>query len=83
MAERKLTERQAEILRYVITCIEKENRPPTIRQVGEHFKLRSTGSVRDVVVALVKKGELIKDHALSRGIRLNPDKYKVKVTRKR
>lgn len=80
MAVRKLTARQAEVLKYVIDCIEKENRTPTIRQIGTKFKLRSTGSVRDVIAALVKKGELVKDAALSRGVRLNPKKYKVKVT---
>jgi SOS-response transcriptional repressor LexA len=80
---RPLTKKQAAVLEYVIGCVEKEHRTPTIRQIGTKFKLRSTGSVRDVVAALVKKGELIKDEALSRGIRLNPKKYKVKVSGKK
>jgi SOS-response transcriptional repressor LexA len=83
MAVKKLTAKQAAVLEYVISCIEKENRTPTIRQIGTKFKLRSTGSVRDVIAALVKKGELIKDAALSRGVRLNPNKYKVKVMKKK
>jgi len=83
MAEKKLTARQEEVRKYVVDCVEKENRTPTIRQIGTKFKLRSTGSVRDVIAALVKKGELVKDPALSRGVRLNPDKYKVKVNRKK
>jgi hypothetical protein len=80
---RKLTARQAEVLKYIIDSIEKENRTPTIRQIGMKFKLRSTGSVRDIINALVKKGEVIKDPALSRGVRLNSKKYSVKVIRKK
>jgi SOS-response transcriptional repressor LexA len=83
VAVRKLTARQAGVLKYVIECIEKDNRTPTIRQIGTKFKLRSTGSVRDIIAALVKKGELVKDEALSRGVRLNSRKYKVKVIRKK
>ena len=81
--KRPLTKKQAAVLEYVIACIEKEGRTPTIRQIGTKFKLRSTGSVRDVVAALVKKGELVKDAALSRGVRLNPKKYIVRVSKKK
>jgi len=81
--QKALTKRQEQVLNYVIECIVKENRTPTIRQIGTKFKLRSTGSVRDVIAALVKKNELVKDAALSRGVRLNPRKYKVTVSDKR
>lgn len=81
--QKALTKRQEQVLDYVKECIEKENRTPTIRQIGTKFKLRSTGSVRDVIAALVKKNELVKDAALSRGVRLNPRKYKVTVSTKR
>ena len=82
-AKRPLTKKQAAVLEYIIACIEKDHRTPTIRQIGTKFKLRSTGSVRDLIAALVKKGELIKDAALSRGARLNPRKYNVRVSKKR
>jgi SOS-response transcriptional repressor LexA len=82
-AKKPLTKKQAAVLDYVIQCVEKEHRTPTIRQIGGKFKMRSTGSVRDVINALVKKGELVKDATLSRGIRLNPKKYTVKVSKKR
>ncbi len=81
--KRPLTKKQAAMLGFVISCVEKEHRTPTIRQMGAKFKMRSTGSVRDVIYALVKKGELVKDAALSRGVRLNPRKYTVKVSKKR
>ncbi len=82
-AKRPLTKKQAAALEYIIACVEKEHRTPTIRQMGRKFKMRSTGSVRDVIAALVKKGELVKDKAVSRGARLNPKKYKVKVNKKK
>ena len=82
-AKRPLTKKQAAVLEYVIACVEKEHRTPTIRQIGTKFKLRSTGSVRDVIAALVKKGELVKDDAVARGVRLNPRKYTVKVGKKK
>ena len=80
---RPLTKKQAAMLGYIIGCVEKEHRAPTIRQMGAKFGMRSTGSVRDVVAALAKKGELIKDDAVARGVRLNPKKYTVKVSKKR
>lgn len=82
-AKKPLTNKQAAALDYIVQCVEKEHRTPTIRQMGTKFKMRSTGSVRDVIAALVKKGELIKDAALSRGVRLNPKKYTVRVEEKK
>lgn len=84
MATRKkitLTAKQERVRDYILQCVEKEQRTPTIRQIGAKFGLKSTGSVRDIIYALVKKGEIMKDAALSRGIRLNPKKYKVKIVR--
>jgi repressor LexA len=78
-----LTKKQERVRDYILQCVEKEQRTPTIRQIGAKFGLRSTGSVRDVIRALEKKGEIIKDAALSRGIRLNPKKYKIKIMRVR
>jgi hypothetical protein len=48
-AMRPLTKKQAAVLEYIIACIEKDHRTPTIRQIGTKFKLRSTGSVRDLI----------------------------------
>lgn len=77
------TKKQAAVLKYVIECVEKDNRTPTIRQIGEKFKLKSPGSVVDALASLTRKGMLVKDPALSRGIRLNPTKYSVKVLKKK
>jgi SOS-response transcriptional repressor LexA len=84
MAKKKpLTKRQAAALEYIITCVEKDNRTPTLRQICGKFKMRSTGSAKSVISSLVKKNELIKDAALQRGVRLNPKKYTVKVSKKK
>jgi SOS-response transcriptional repressor LexA len=79
----KPTAKQARVLKYTVECIEKEHRTPTIRQIGDRFKLKSPGSVVDTLAALVRKGFLIKDPALSRGIRLHPNKFTVKVVKKK
>jgi SOS-response transcriptional repressor LexA len=50
---RPLTRKQAAALEYIIQCLEKEHRTPTIRQMGAKFKMHSTGSVRDVIYARV------------------------------
>ncbi len=81
--KRKLTAKQKEALNYIIECVEKDHRTPTFRQLGDRFNWSSTGSGRRVVEALVKKDEVVRDEALARGVRLNPKKYKVTVSRKK
>ena len=78
-----LTERQATILKYIINCVEQENRTPTMKQMAKKINLRAHGSVKPIIKGLVNKGELVKDTALSRGARLNPNKYIVKVSRRK
>ncbi len=66
----ELTERQREILEFIYTHIREEGTPPTVREIGRRFSLTSTGSVRDHLSALVRKGYIEKIPGLSRGIRL-------------
>jgi repressor LexA len=65
-----LTEKQRRVFDYIRAEIVKKNRPPTIREIGGEFGMNSTGSVRDVLRALVKKGFVEKDPGISRGIRI-------------
>lgn len=81
-AKTELTKRQKEALDYIIKCIEKDHRTPTIRQMGQAMKLRSTGSVRDLYAALTKKGYILREEGLARGIRLNPKLFTVDVVKK-
>jgi repressor LexA len=65
-----LTKKQQRIFDFIRAQIIETNRPPTIREIGHEFTMSSTGSVRDVIRALVKKGFIQKDAGLSRGIRI-------------
>ena len=66
----ELTGRQKEILEFIYTHIREEGYPPTVREIGKKLSLTSTGSVRDHLNALIRKGYIEKTPALSRGIRL-------------
>jgi repressor LexA len=65
-----LTKKQRRIFDFIRSQIVRTNRPPTIREIGREFNMSSTGSVRDVLRALVKKGFIQKDSHISRGIRI-------------
>lgn len=53
---RGLTKRQAAILQYIIDRIRDGGLPPTIAEIGAHFKIASTNGVNDHLLALEKKG---------------------------
>jgi repressor LexA len=57
---RSLTERQREILNYIISSIKNRDRFPSYREIGRRFKLRSSATVSQHLSALVKKGFLTK-----------------------
>jgi repressor LexA len=51
-----LTERQDKILSFIKKSIQDQGYPPTIREIGEHFGIRSTNGVNDHLKALERKG---------------------------
>ena len=65
-----LTAKQEAILDFIRAEHARHGFPPTIREIGEHFGLRSTGSVRDHLRALERKGYVKRRSHLSRGIAL-------------
>ena len=67
---RGLTKKQKAVLEFIRTEIARCGRPPTIREIGERFGLRSTGSVRDHLRALERKGYIDRRRHLARGIAL-------------
>ena len=69
MPDRPLTPIQRRILEYIRDRIRKRS-PPTIREIGERFGFRSTGTVRDHLHALEKKGYLSLNRGMARGIEL-------------
>lgn len=50
--------------------IAQHGRPPSIREIGQHFGIRSTNGVRTHLAALIRKGYLKKASHLSRGLTL-------------
>ncbi len=67
---KELTRRQREILEFIRGMIEKKGFPPTIREIGERFKITSTNGVRAILSALTKKGYIRRKPLVSRGIEL-------------
>jgi repressor LexA len=63
-----MTERQEKILAFIQRCIEEQGYPPTIREIGEHFGIRSTNGVNDHLKALERKGYLHRGELKSRAL---------------
>jgi repressor LexA len=64
-----LTDRQQAILGFITQSIEERGYPPTLREIGEHFGIRSTNGVNDHLRALEKKGHLQREDLKSRALR--------------
>jgi repressor LexA len=67
---RPMTQRQQEVLRYIRQHVAAHGYPPSIREIGLEFNIRSTNGVRGILQALERKGEIKRRALLSRGIEL-------------
>jgi len=67
---KKITARQSDIYNYVKEFILLHKYPPTIREIGDEFGIRSTNGVRDTLNALERKGLIKKFSNQARGIAL-------------
>jgi repressor LexA len=65
---RPLTERQNQILEFIRDYISKNLKPPTIREICEEFKFKSTNAVYSILKSLEKKGYIEKVNGKSRNI---------------
>ncbi len=65
----QLTQRQRDILDFIASSIDRRGYPPTLREIGEHFGIRSTNGVSDHLKALEKKGFLAREDLKSRAMR--------------
>jgi repressor LexA len=63
-----LTERQEKILTFIKKSIVEQGYPPTIREIGEYFGIRSTNGVNDHLKALERKGYLLRGELKSRAL---------------
>ncbi len=63
-----LTSRQKQVLEYIERHFHKFGNTPTIREIGNNFRISSTNGVRTHLDALIKKGYLKKTELISRGL---------------
>ena len=67
---KELTSRQQEIYDFLVSHLREYGFPPTVREIGTRFKIRSTKGVTDHLTALEKKGRIRKHRDASRGIQI-------------
>lgn len=65
-----LSARQREMLRYIRSFSDEQNRPPTVREIQKALGISSTSVVDYNLNALVEKGHLRRSRNISRGIEL-------------
>ena len=66
----ELTARQRQIYEHIRDCITRHGAPPTLREIGERFNMKSTNGVRDVLNVIERKGYIKRTGNISRGIEL-------------
>ena len=72
--DQELTPKQDKVLRFIRERI-RQDIPPTIREIARELGFSSTGTVRDYLRALEKKGYLKRKNNLSRAIELLNDNF--------
>lgn len=65
-----LTDRQAEVYAYIREHLERKGYPPSVREIGEHFEIKSPNGVMCHLKALERKGYIDRDAGISRAIRV-------------
>ena len=65
-----LTAKQAQILRFIQNKTSENGKPPTLREIGRQFGFNSTGTTRDHLTSLAKKGYIRLTPRQSRSIEL-------------
>lgn len=67
-----LTERQREILDFIVRWVEEKGFPPTLKEIASRFRLSSANAARDHLMALERKGYLRRHPGSSRSLTLEP-----------
>lgn len=68
-----LTKKQKDIFDYIQSFIQDEGYAPSFREIAEHFKFSSTGTVAEYINILEQKGHLKKESLCARSIQINTD----------
>ena len=69
MMRKDLTKRQQQVLDFITNYIRDEGYPPTVRDIGNEFKISSKGAY-DHLIAIEKKGHIKRNPAKPRAIEL-------------
>ena len=75
MAYGKISDKQREILDYIKTEILNKGYPPTVRDICEAVKLKSTSSVHSHLETLEKNGDIRRDPTKPRAIEIVDDNF--------
>ncbi|MCP4548151.1 MAG: transcriptional repressor LexA [bacterium] len=70
MSQASLTDRQRSILEFLKEFLRDNGYPPTIREIGAHFGIKSPKGVQDHLAAIERKGYIKRSRERSRGIEL-------------
>lgn len=70
MSKSTLTDRQREVLGFIAECIRERGYPPTVREIGTRFGIRSPQGVMCHLKALERRGWIIREPHQARAIRL-------------
>src|SRR2546423_12485072 len=70
VSEKKLSERQKNILSYIEAYVDERGYPPTIREIGDEVGISSTSVVDYNLKVLERVGRIRRDKEVSRGLEL-------------
>ena len=75
--EKKLTDKQDQILEYLKECILKKGYPPAVREICDAVNLKSTSSVHSHLETLEKKGYIRRDPTKPRAIEICDESFQM------
>lgn len=65
-----LTKKQRAVYEFIRSRILEDRRPPTVREIADHFNIRSPKGATDHLAMLERKGWILRTPGISRGIQL-------------
>lgn len=65
-----VTARQRQVYEFITRFVDTKDQPPTIAEIGKHFKMSSSASVHSILSALEREGLIKRIPNVSRGIEL-------------
>ena len=77
--ERPLSDPQTRIFNFIQRYTQQHGRPPTNREIGAEVNIESTGHVDYHLSVLEKKGLIVRERRMARGIRLANPEYGLRI----